>query len=204
LIVDDVLKARGSLLKGRDIAGGGFHPYVPNETQLPPFTGKCDTLADPNLSALTATAVVQGRVWANVNSGAEFLPSAYVFPSAAQAARAQTLETGPDYVPCEVALIKQRLEGIPYTITGRTRRVIARSIDGVTVRGQQVILSLTVKPKYPIQVESSFMFFRHGRALFELRTSTPWNPVKPIGTLARREWRDAIDATARRLRRSGF
>jgi hypothetical protein len=204
LIVDDVLRVRGLLLKGRDIPGGGFHPYHPYDTPLPSFTGTCGALADPNLSALTATADVSGRVVANVNSGAEFLPSGYVFRSPAEAARAQALETEPDYVPCEVALIKQRFEGSPFSTTGLQRRhVISRDIDGVTVRGQQVVVTLKYKDIRE-SIETSFIFFRHGRGLFELRTSTPWGGKYVNGAVEHREWTDAIDATVRHLKRSGF
>jgi hypothetical protein len=225
LIVDDYLKAQGFFLKGRSLPGGDFHPYDdlyasdahwPYAAQLFEFTGNCGTLVNPNLSGLTATANVLGRVVASERSGAEFLPSGYVFRAPAQAAKAQALETAPNYVPCEVELIKERLDnassfyigGVKYTITRQTQHVIARTIDGVLVRGQQVVLDVTNKPKFvasfPESLETSFIFFRYGRALFELRTSTPWAGQSVNAAAVRRDWQNAIDATARRLKRSGF
>jgi hypothetical protein len=198
-VAADIQRARSLLLAKADLPHG-FHIYRKYGDQLPKFTGLCGKLADPDLSALTETANVSGRVIANTYSGAEYLPTAYVFASAAQAARAQTLETGPDSAKCSISLAKTRLMLLtgPYKVTGETNHIVARTHDGVSVRARQVILDVEVSPNYPFRLEVSFIFLRHGRALSEIRTSSPWDAA------TRRTWDDAVNAAARRLLRSGF
>ena len=197
-VAADIQRARSLLVTKADLPHG-FHIYREQGDQLPKFTGLCGTLADPDLSALTETANVAGRVLANTYSGAEYLPTAYVFASAGQAARAQTLETGPDFVKCAASLAKKRLMllGGPYTVTGETPHIVARTEGGVVVRARQVILDVKVSPNYPFRLEVSFIFLRRGRALSEIRTSSPW------GADTRRTWNETVDAGARRLKRSG-
>lgn len=198
-VAADIQRARTLLLTKADLPHG-FHIYREQGDPSPEFTGFCGRLADPDLSALTETANVSGRVLANINTGAEYLPTAYVFASAAQAARAQTLETGPDEVKCGISIAKNRLMLLtgPYTVTGRTPHMVARTDDGVIVRARQVILDVKVRPNFPFRLEVSFIFLRHGRALSEIRTISDWD----AGT--RPTWNGAVDAAARHLKRSGF
>src|ERR1700752_1776704 len=86
-VAADIHRVRSLLLTIADLPRG-FHIYRPYTDQLPKFTGTCGKLADPDLSALTETANVSEQVLANTDSGAEYLPPAYVFASRAQAARA--------------------------------------------------------------------------------------------------------------------
>jgi hypothetical protein len=200
----DVVRARSLLLTKADLPGG-FRTHDPNASaQLPQFTGECGNLVDPDLSALIETASVSSPVLQDIDSGAQFLPTAAVFASPAQAARAQALQTGSDDVTCGVALTKKRLETVPYTITGQTSRLIARTIDGVEVRGREVIVTMSVDPNnFKLQVEVSFIFLRHGRALSELRTSIPWGSAAG-NTNPATTWDDAVNAAARRVAHSGF
>jgi hypothetical protein len=202
-VAADVVRAQGLLVTKADLPSG-FHIHNPNASaQLPEFTGDCANIADPDLSKLIETANVSNPVLENIDSGAQYLPTAAVFASPAQAAKAQALETGPADVPCGVALIKKRLETVPLTITGQTSDVITRTIGGVTVRGREVLVTMRVNPNFTLQIEDGFIFLRHGRALSELRTSIPWGKSAgdpdPRTTLD-----DVINAAARRLRHSGF
>jgi hypothetical protein len=198
-VAADIQRARSLVLTTADLPHG-FHLYRDHGDPLSKFTGTCGTLADPDLSALTETANVSGRVLANTYSGAEYLPTAYVFASAVQAVRAQTLQTGPEYVKCGISILKNGLKQLraPYTVTGETRHIVARTEDGVSVRGRQAILDVKVSPNYPVRVQVSFIFLRHGRAVSELRMSSTWTAA------TRQTWNDAVIAAARRLRRSGF
>jgi hypothetical protein len=201
-VASDVQRARTLLLTKIDLPSG-FH--IPNG-QLPGFTGDCGNLDDPNLSGLIETANVSNPVLESVDSGLQFLPTAAVFASPAQAAKAQALETGPDAVKCAISIIKTRLmliRGARVTVTGETQHTIARTDDGVIVRARQAILAVKVSPNFPFQMEVSFVFLRHGRALSEIRTFNSWfSATSRRATL--RPWNDAIDAAARRLGRSGF
>jgi hypothetical protein len=195
----DFPRARSLVLTKADLRRG-FHVYREHGDPSPLFTGSCGKLADPDLSALTETANVSGRVLANIDSGAEYLSTAAVFASAAQAARAQALETGPDDVKCGVSIAENRLMLLtgPYTVTGETQHIVARIDDGVIVRARQMILNVKVSPNFRFRLEVSFILLRHGRALSEIRTSSPWNAA------TRQTWNDAVDAAARHLTRSGF
>ena len=194
-VAADIQRARSLVLTKADLPHG-FHIGA----TTPEFTGSCGTLADPDLSALTETASVSAQALANINSGAEYLPTAYVFASPAQAARAQILETGPDYAKCGIALANKRLMLLtgPYTVTGETQHIVARTDDGVIVRARQVILDAKASPNFPFRTEVSFIVLRHGRALSEIRTSSPWTAA------TRQTWNDAVDAAVRHLKRSGF
>jgi hypothetical protein len=198
-VAADIQRARSLVLTKADLPHG-FHIYRKYGDPSPEFTGFCGRLADPDLSALTETANVSGRVLANTYSGAEYLPTAYVFASAAQAAQAQTLETGPGDVKCAISIAKNRLMLLtgPYTVTGETQHIVARTDGGVVVRARQVILDVKVRPNCRFRLEASFILLRHGRALSEIRTSSPWDAA------TRQTWDDAVNAAARRLRRSGF
>jgi hypothetical protein len=195
-VAADLQRARSLVLAKADLP----HGFQIGAT-TPEFTRSCGRLADPDLSALTETATVSGRVLANINSGAEYLPTAYVFASAAQAARAQTLETGPDYVKCGISLAEKRLMLLtgPYTVTGKTQHIVALTDDGAIVRARQVILNVKVHPNFRFRVEVSFILLRHGRAFSEIRTSSTCDAAATCQT-----WKDAVDAAARRLKRSGF
>jgi hypothetical protein len=198
-VAADIQRARSLLLAKGDLPHG-FHVYRKYGDQVPKFAGLCGSLAYPDLSALTETASASGRALANTNSGAEYLPTAYVFTSGAQAARAQTLETGPYSAQCGISLAKTRLALLtgPYKVTAQTSHIVARTEDGVSVRARQVILDVKVSPNFPLRLEVSFILLRHGRALSEIRTSSPWDAA------TRRTWDDAVKAAARRLLRSGF
>lgn len=192
-------RARSLVLQLADLPYYGFR--VGHST--PEFTGSCGRLADPDLSALTETADVSGRAISNLNSGAEYLSTAHVFVTATQAARAQTLESGSDYVSCGISLAKKRLKLLtgPYTVTRETHQLLARTYAGVIVRAQQVVLDVKARPNFPFQLEVSFIVLRHGRALSEIRTSSPWGDKSPA---TRKTWNDALVAAADRLKRSGF
>jgi hypothetical protein len=198
-VAADMQRARSLLVTKADLPQG-FHIYRKYGDQLPRFTGSCGGIADPDLSALTQTANVSGRVIANTHSGAEYLPTAYVFASAAEAARAQVLETGPDYAKCGISIAKKRLMLLtgPYTVTRETQHTVARTDDGVIVRARQVILDVKVSPNFPFRMEASFILLRRGRALSEIRTSSTWTAG------SHQTWNDAVDAAARRLKHSGF
>jgi hypothetical protein len=200
-VAADVERAQSLLLRKADLRRG-FHIFDRFGDQLPNFTGRCGKLSDPDLSAMTETASVSAPLLANTNSGAEYLSSAYIFESPPEAARAQALETGPERVACGTAIIKQRLKLVaPYALEGQTQHLIVRTIGDVSMRARQVILAAKVK-NFRFRVETSFIFFRHGRALSELQTFTPL-PGKG-NVAAQREWSWAVSAAAHRLQHSGF
>jgi len=198
-VASDLQRARTLVLTKTDLPHG-FRLRRQHGSPLSKFPTACRKLAAPDLSELTETATVAGRVLANTHAGAEYLPAAAVFSSATQASHAQQLETGPVDVQCAVLIIKNDLKQLsaPSKVTGETRHVVARREDGVIVRGRQVILDVTVRPNYRFRAEVSFIFLRHGRALSEIRTQSAWNAA------TRRTWNDVIDAAARRLARSGL
>jgi hypothetical protein len=199
LVAADVQRARSLVLTTTDLPQG-FHLYREHGDPLSKFTGSCGKLANPDLSALTETASVSGRVLANTDSGAEYLPTAAVFATASQAARAQMLQTGQEYANCAVSIIRNELKQLtaPYTVTEETQHIVARTEEGVVVRGRQAILDVKVSPNYLVRVQVSFVFLRRGRALSEIRMSSTWNAA------TRQTWNDAVSAATRRLKRSGF
>lgn len=194
-VAADVRRAHALLLSRADLPPG-FHSF---NTGASPSnnTGPCGAIASPNLSALTETAEVYGAGLANTDSGANYLPSAYVFVSAAEAARAQALYSAPAAVKCSIAIAKTRLKGIPAKITGQSAFYIARKLGSVAVRARQAILNVKVG-RLTLRIEASLIFFRRGRALAEVWTSSPWTAA------TRRTWQDVLSAVVRRLQRSGF
>ena len=190
----DVRIAKGLILLKADLPRG-FHTFSsgasPNNN-----VGSCSRKTDPDLSALTETAEVYGAGLRHGYTGVEYVPSAYVFVSAAQASQAQRLYTSPMVEGCAVTTAKERLKGLQAKLLGQTLRLVSREPSGgVVVRGRQAILSLRVGT-VKFQAEASLIFLRRGRALCEVWTSGLWDAS------TRRTWNDAITAVSRRLRRS--
>jgi len=159
--------------------------------------GSCDRLG-PDLTALTETAEVYGAGLVNGDLGVYYVPSAYVFVSSAEAARAQRLDAAARVAAqCAVVLVKQRLKGASAKILGRTFNSVSRTTDGVVIEGRQAILHVQISG-LSLRMEASLLFFRRGRALCEVWTSGPWTST------TRRTWKGAIAAVSQNLRRSRF
>lgn len=185
-----------TLLLSRSQLPPGFHTF---STGASPANnvGQCHSIADPDLSALTETAEVYGAGLANTESGVLYMPSAFVFVSAAQARRAQDLETTPEDYGCAVVIAKERLQTVGAKVTSYAYAHLVRHDDGVEITARQAILSAKVA-RYTFRVETSLIFLRRGRGLCEIVTSGPWNLA------TRRTRQDAISAEIARLRSSGF
>lgn len=180
----EAIRARALLLISDDLSPtfGTFDTRAsPSNNQ-----GSCGDVAGPDLTKLTETAEVYGDGIINGDEGAYYFPSAYVFVSAAQAARAQALSVGPADSKCLVEIVRDRLKpllawarkhGKPAGYTGRSDSAFSRKIDGVTVRGQQVILNATAELK--VRESAYDIFFRRGRALAEVWSIGVWDASGP-------------------------
>lgn len=151
----------------------------------------------PNLSALTENAEVYGAGLANGDLGVYYVPSAYVFVSAEQAARAERLDTASEAAQCAIELVKRRLKGASATVLRHTSNFISRATDTVVVKGRQSIFDVEISG-VRLRMEASLIFLRRGRALAEVWTSGPWNKA------TRRTWEDALSEVSQNLRRSSF
>jgi len=200
-VARDVHEAHAVLLTRADLPAG-FSTF--NSGASPTNnSGSCNGV-DLDLSALTESAEVYGAGLQNDDSGADYVPSVYVFISAKQAAQAQALYTARVAWKCSLQLAHDRLRGLPATVTGQKLQLVAKTMSGVSVRARQAVLTVRAvlnarsKKFLVLRVEASLIFFRRGRAVAEVWTVEPWT------THTQRTWNDAVSAVVRRLRDSSF
>jgi hypothetical protein len=193
LVQADMRRARRLLLREAQLSRG-FDTF---DTGASPSNngGSCDR-PGPDLATLTETAEVYGAGLVNGDLGVYFVPSAYVFVSSTEAAKAQRL-AAPVAAQCAVVLVKQRLKGASARILGKVLSSVSRTTDGIVIRGTQAIFHVRISG-LSLRMEASLLFFRRGRALCEVWSSGPWTRT------TRRTWEDAVAAVSQNLRRSRF
>lgn len=146
----------------------------------------------PDLSALSETAEMYGAGLVNGDLRVFYVPSAYVFVSQAQAARAERGYTAPDSATCAVVLVKQRLKGASAKIDAQKLLFVQRRIGAVTVKARRAILTVTIQG-LKFRMEASLIFFLRGRAVVEVWTVGPWDAT------TRRTWEAAVGVVARNI-----
>jgi hypothetical protein len=190
----DVRRA-GLLLLTKAELPGGFQTFNTGATPSN-NSGTCHERG-ADLSALTTTGEAYGSGLTNTDLGVDYLPSAYVFSSRAQAAQAEAGYTAAAANKCAAEIVATRLKHLPAKIRGETFLLVSRHTHGVAVRARRAIALATIG-KLSLSIEASLIFFQRGRAVAEVSTSGPWNPS------TRRTWAHVLTAVTGNLERSGF
>lgn len=162
-VAADVRAAKSLLLK-RAILGSRFKAS-PSGTSPNNNSGSCAGF-DPNLRALTETAEVYGDLFTDRSRGMLFTSEAEVYVSSVEAAKAQSLETGPGAGPC-VASLAQKAAGQGTVVLKKHVSPLTLNIGGLRAKAWDALLLVKISGRQ-VSVEAAVFVYRNGRAVSSL------------------------------------